>query len=63
MNCLSFRVQYDGIPMQVSVGQADEPMQVSVGLICSVDENTVSLFSSDGFRLISVDGRLLYGKK
>ena len=56
MGCLSATVNRATAPMTVSVGL------VSVGLVCSVGEEKVRLFSRDGFRLISQDGYLLYGK-
>jgi hypothetical protein len=50
-------------PLEVVAALATEPMLVSVGLVCSVGDMAMALFSKDGHALYSSDGYVLYGKR
>ncbi len=63
MSCLTLKATCLSKPLEVVAALATEPMLVSVGLVCSVGDMAMALFSKDGHALYSSDGYVLYGKR
>ena len=63
MSCLTLKATCLSKSLNVTAALATEPMLVSVGLVCSVGDTAMALFSKDGHTLYSSDGYFLYGKR